>query len=139
MTPEESASVTLEWNEGFAKIVDEIFSLIPSDHSPKKRDDSPPIELNSLTDANVDKGRLDVTKVMVGAFQGTSGQKIVDEVYNMANTTNNLDLSFERAYRLLLKIDSHKYAREDGTIVEYARTWLGIPRGQYYRFTFPPQ
>ncbi|KAJ2926610.1 hypothetical protein H1R20_g10485, partial [Candolleomyces eurysporus] len=60
---------------------------------------------------------------MVGAFQGMAGQRIVDEIYDMANTTNKLDVSFERAYRLLLKIDCHKYAREDGTIVEYAPTW----------------
>ncbi|KAJ2928414.1 hypothetical protein H1R20_g8686, partial [Candolleomyces eurysporus] len=109
----------MEWNEGFAKLVDQIFCLIPSDQLPEKRDDDPPIELDNL--ANV--GKLDVTKVMVGAFQGMAGQRIVDEIYDMANTTNKLDVSFERAYRLLLKIDCHKYSREDGTIVEYAPTW----------------
>ncbi|RXW24080.1 hypothetical protein EST38_g1794 [Candolleomyces aberdarensis] len=119
MTPAESIAVNIEWNEGFAKLVDQIFSLIPSDQLPEKRDDDPLIELNNLAKV----GKLDVTKVMVGAFQGTAGQRIVDEIYDMANTTNKLDVSFERAYRLLLKIDCHKYAREDGTILEYAPTW----------------
>ncbi|KAJ2925394.1 hypothetical protein H1R20_g11730, partial [Candolleomyces eurysporus] len=119
MTPAESFAVNIEWNEDFAKLVDQIFCLIPSDQLPEKRDDDPPIELENL--ANVSK--LDVTKVKVGAFQGTAGQRIVDEIYDMANTTNKLDVSFERAYRLLLKIDRRKYARKDGTIVEYAPRW----------------
>ncbi|KAJ2921167.1 hypothetical protein H1R20_g15926, partial [Candolleomyces eurysporus] len=85
--------------------------------------DYPPIELSSLKNDAVNNGKLDVTKVVVGAFQGTAGQKIVDEISDLANTTNKLDTSFERAYRLLLKIDCHKYTREDGSIVEYASTW----------------
>jgi hypothetical protein len=116
MAPAENVSVSLEMSEGFAKTVGGLLRLI-------SRDGSPPIELNSLTDATGDQGRLDVTEVTIGAFCGTAGQEIVDDVYDTANTTNNLDLSFERVYRLLLKIDSQKYTREDGSIVEYAKTW----------------
>ncbi|RXW24081.1 hypothetical protein EST38_g1791 [Candolleomyces aberdarensis] len=71
----------------------------------EERDD-PPIELSGLEHDAVNNGKLDVTKFC-----------------DLANTTNKLDTSFERAYRLLLKIDCHKYAREAGTIVEYASTW----------------
>ncbi|RXW24079.1 hypothetical protein EST38_g1795 [Candolleomyces aberdarensis] len=122
MTYAKSIAETVESHEDFGKYIDDIFSRIPS-HQPLDERDDTLTKLNSFLDNAVDNCKLDVTKAMVGAFQGAAGQEIVDEIYGMAHTTNNLNMSFERAYRLLLKIDRNKYAREDGSIMEYAPTW----------------
>ncbi|KAJ2926607.1 hypothetical protein H1R20_g10486, partial [Candolleomyces eurysporus] len=122
MTYAHSIAETVESHEDFGEFVDDLFSRIPS-HQPLDEGDDTFTKLSNFLNNAMDNGKLDVTKAMVGAFQGAAGQEIVDEIYDMANTTNNLNMSFERAYRLLLKIDHHKYAREDGTIMEYAPTW----------------
>ncbi|RXW24083.1 hypothetical protein EST38_g1793 [Candolleomyces aberdarensis] len=72
--------------------------------------------------AQVD-GKLDVTKVSVGAFSGKYGQEVVNAIYGLADTINDLDTSFHCAYSLLLKVDSNKYRDSDGNAVEYAPTW----------------
>jgi hypothetical protein len=121
-----------EWKKSLHKITAELNTLLKNQQADSEANSGPghdPVQkLQQLTDhikEGAKSGKIDVTKVLVGAFKGLDGQHIVEDVYNMTDHANSLATSFAKAHALLVKIDGHNYKRSDGTLVKYADKWHG--------------
>lgn len=121
-----------EWKNSLHKITAELNTLLKNQQADSEANSGPghdPVQkLQQLTEhikEGAKNGKIDVTKVLVGAFKGLDGQHIVEDVYNMTDHANSLATSFAKAHALLVKIDGHNYKRADGTLVKYADKWNG--------------
>ena len=121
-----------EWKNSLHKFTAEFNALLKNQHADSEANSGPthdPIQkLEQLTEhikEGAKNGKIDVTKVLVGAFKGLDGQLIVEDVYNMTDHANSLATSFANAHALLVKIDAHNYTRPGGAVVKYADTWHG--------------
>ncbi|KAJ2929946.1 hypothetical protein H1R20_g7150, partial [Candolleomyces eurysporus] len=124
ITPAEKVSTTGNQPDKTASMIDELDSTASSGPSSPKGADRVVDLTQRLTLRNAgDNNKLKITEASVGAFKGDDGQKLIDEIHDMANTINDLDTSFERAYKLLLRADGNKYKGSDGNVVGYAPRW----------------
>ncbi|KAJ2929954.1 hypothetical protein H1R20_g7149, partial [Candolleomyces eurysporus] len=122
--PREKVATTEYQQDEKASIISEGDSIASSDpSSPKDADQKVDLALPLMLESAQVNSKLDVTKVSVGAFSGKYGQEVVNAIYGLGDTINDLDTSFHCAYSLLLRVDSNKYKDSDGKMVEYAPTW----------------
>ncbi|KAJ2928413.1 hypothetical protein H1R20_g8685, partial [Candolleomyces eurysporus] len=134
MIPAEKASTTEDQQGEKASIIGDLDSIASSGpSSPKEADRTVDLTKRlTLRDAR-DSGKLNVTEALVSAFRGEDSQKLIDEIHDMAGTINDLDTSFERVYRLLLRTNGNKYKDTDGNMVGYAPRWY-----QYHEASITP-
>ncbi|RXW24084.1 hypothetical protein EST38_g1792 [Candolleomyces aberdarensis] len=144
--PAEKVSTTEDQQDEKASMIDELDSIASSGpSSPKEADRMVDLVQRLMLRGAGYKGKLSVTEALVGAFRGEDGQRLIDEIHDMTNAINDLDTSFERAYKLLLRTDGNKYEDSDGDMVGYAPRWhqyheasitpsplVGIPIDHFY-------